>query len=169
MNPAIRASSADRERTVDVLKAAFAEGRLTQDEYDERMGAAYEARTYGDLDALVADLPVGPVPFQAAPFPPGPFQAGQVMPAPGWQMSPVPKTNGMAIAAAILGVAEFPTAGLTAIPALVCGHIARAQIRRTGERGTGAAAVGLIMGYIGVAFWAIALIATVLVAAAGGH
>jgi hypothetical protein len=159
MNPAIRASSADRERTVDVLKAAFAEGRLTQDEYDERMGAAYEARTYGDLDALVTDLPVGPVPFPA----------GQVMPAPSWQASQVPGTNGLAVMAAILGVAEFPTGGLTAIPALICGHIARAQIRRTGERGSGAAAVGLVMGYVGIAFWTIVLIVSVLVAAGGGH
>ena len=45
----MRASSADRERTVDVLKAGFAEGRLTQDEYNDRMGRAYSARTYGEL------------------------------------------------------------------------------------------------------------------------
>ena len=47
----MRASSADRERTVDVLKAGFAEGRLTQDEYNDRMGRAYSARTYGELTA----------------------------------------------------------------------------------------------------------------------
>src|SRR6202030_4661343 len=40
----MRASSADRERAVDVLKAGFAEGRLTQDEYNDRMGRAYAAR-----------------------------------------------------------------------------------------------------------------------------
>ena len=39
----MRASSADRERAVDVLKAGFTEGRLTQDEYNDRMGRAYAA------------------------------------------------------------------------------------------------------------------------------
>ena len=37
MSPTMRAASADRERAVDVLKAGFTEGRLTQDEYNERM------------------------------------------------------------------------------------------------------------------------------------
>ena len=58
----MRASSADRERAVDVLKAGFAEGRLTQDEYDDRMGRAYAARTYGELAALTSDLPAGVLP-----------------------------------------------------------------------------------------------------------
>ncbi len=62
MNPGMRAASADRERAVDVLKAGFAEGRLTQDEYNDRMGRAYAARTYGELMALTADLPAGAVP-----------------------------------------------------------------------------------------------------------
>ncbi|MGH3419203.1 MAG: DUF1707 SHOCT-like domain-containing protein, partial [Streptosporangiaceae bacterium] len=46
MSPGMRAASADRERAVDVLKAGFAEGRLTQDEYNERMNRAYASRTY---------------------------------------------------------------------------------------------------------------------------
>ena len=57
VSPSMRAATADRERTVDVLKAAFAEGRLDQDEYNDRMGRAYTARTYGDLVALTGDLP----------------------------------------------------------------------------------------------------------------
>ena len=48
----MRAASADRERAVDVLKAGFAEGRLTQDEYNDRMGRAYAARTYGEHKVL---------------------------------------------------------------------------------------------------------------------
>ena len=58
----MRAASADRERAVDVLKAGFAEGRLTQEEYNDRMGRAYAARTYGELTALTADLPAGAMP-----------------------------------------------------------------------------------------------------------
>ena len=76
MSPAMRAASADRERAVDVLKAGFTEGRLTQDEYNERIGRAYAARTYGELAAITADLPAGampavfPVPCTSRPSPP---------------------------------------------------------------------------------------------------
>jgi uncharacterized protein DUF1707 len=57
-----------------VLKAAFAEGRLTQDEYTERVGQVHASRTYADLGALVADLPIGPFGTLAA-FPPAPAPA----------------------------------------------------------------------------------------------
>lgn len=57
----LRAGHADRERAIDVLKAAFAEGRLDQDEYTERVGQVHASRTYGELEALTADLPVGPL------------------------------------------------------------------------------------------------------------
>ncbi len=70
--PALPASSwlaanADRERAVDVLRAGFAEGRLTQDEYNERVARAYASRTYGELADLTADLPAGPVPAGIMP------------------------------------------------------------------------------------------------------
>jgi hypothetical protein len=70
VNPAWLAGSADRERTVGVLRAAFTEGRLAQDELDDRVGRAYTARTYSDLWALVADLPTGPLPYPGGvPYP----------------------------------------------------------------------------------------------------
>jgi Domain of unknown function (DUF1707) len=69
VNPAWLAATADRERTVGVLRAGFAEGRLTQEEFGERVAQAYASRTYGDLWALTADLPVGP--FPVGPYPPG--------------------------------------------------------------------------------------------------
>ncbi len=53
----MRASDADRDRVLDVLREAAAEGRLTPDELDERMGAALTARTLGELATLTADLP----------------------------------------------------------------------------------------------------------------
>jgi hypothetical protein len=56
----MRASSADRDRAIEVLKASFAEGRLTKDELDERVGQALLARAFAELMALTADLPVGP-------------------------------------------------------------------------------------------------------------
>ena len=57
-DPKVRASDADRERIVEQLRRHAAEGRLTMDEFEERMSAAYEARTYGALAELTRDLPV---------------------------------------------------------------------------------------------------------------
>jgi hypothetical protein len=53
----LRASHEDRDRIVDVLRVAAGDGRLTAEELDERVGAALTARTYGELTALVSDLP----------------------------------------------------------------------------------------------------------------
>jgi hypothetical protein len=64
-----------------VLRAAFTEGRLNQDELDDRVARAYAARTYGELWALIADLPAGPLPYPAGlpsvPYP----QASPAVPA----------------------------------------------------------------------------------------
>ena len=54
--PDIRATDADRERAVTVLRASGANGQLTVDELDERVEAAYSARTRGELERLVGDL-----------------------------------------------------------------------------------------------------------------
>ena len=54
----LRASRADRERVIDLLKAAFAQGRLDRDEFDARIGQALASRTYGELTAVIADIPV---------------------------------------------------------------------------------------------------------------
>jgi len=54
-----RASHADRDRVIGLLKAAFVQGRLTKDELDERLGQALAARTHADLAALTADLHPG--------------------------------------------------------------------------------------------------------------
>jgi hypothetical protein len=58
----LRASDLDRQEVVDRLRGALEDGRLPMDEYVERVGLAYQAVTYGDLDPLCADLPAaGPV------------------------------------------------------------------------------------------------------------
>ena len=69
VSPTWLASNADRERAVGVLRAGFTEGRLTQDELNERVAQAYAARTYGQLWMLTADLPAGALPYPQ--FPPG--------------------------------------------------------------------------------------------------
>ena len=55
----LRASHADREQVIETLKAAFVQGRLTEDELDARAGQAFVARTYAELAAVTADLPAG--------------------------------------------------------------------------------------------------------------
>ena len=88
VNPAWLASSADRERAVGVLRAGFTEGRLTQDELDNRVARAYTARTYGQLWELTSDLPAGALPHPQFPHgqavmvapeaaPPSPWKAGR--------------------------------------------------------------------------------------------
>ena len=53
----LRASRADRERVIDLLKAAFVQGRLARDEFDTRIGQAIVSRTYGELAAVTAGIP----------------------------------------------------------------------------------------------------------------
>ena len=58
--PSLRASHADRDRTVEVLRDAAGDGRLSASELDERVEAALTARTGSELAALTADLPAAP-------------------------------------------------------------------------------------------------------------
>jgi hypothetical protein len=141
----MRAASADRDRTIDVLTAAYGEGRLTKEEFDTRCARVLSAKTYADLGAVVADLPAGP--FSAV----APYHAGHY---------PVPQapTSGVAVASLICGIAEFFTLGIAAVPAVILGHVARANIKRTGERGDGLAIAGLVLGYLGIACWALFLV-----------
>jgi hypothetical protein len=55
----MRASHADREQVIGMLKTAFVQGRLVKDEFDLRVGQVLASRTYADLDALTADIPTG--------------------------------------------------------------------------------------------------------------
>lgn len=139
----LRVSDADRERVADLLRAAFVEGRLTQDELDERLGQTYSARTYADLASITADLPT-------AHYPRVPAHAPGSYPVPVRPASQV--TNGAAVGSLVCGILEFFTLGLSAIPAVVLGHMARGQIRRTGQRGDGMAVAGLVLGWLGIAF-----------------
>lgn len=70
----LRASHADREQVIGLLKAAFVHGRLTKEEFDVRVDRAFTARTYAELTRLTDDLPVLPSapgrwPVQACPRP----------------------------------------------------------------------------------------------------
>ena len=146
----MRAADADRDRAVGFLTTAYTEGRLGKDEYDARLETALSARTYGELDQVVTDLPgarVGPVPRRA--------------PSP---------TNGLAIASLACGIAQFAFGPLPTIPAIVLGHMARHQIKRTGEQGAGMALAGLLLGWAAVVLGVLAVLGlSVLVFTHAGH
>ena len=147
IQPGMLAAAADRERTIDVLKAAFGEGRLNKEEFDSRSARVLAARTYADLAAIIADLPAGP---------------GHIMPYPGGyypQVVPQAPTNGLAIGSMVCGIAEIFTLGFAAIPAIILGHLARGQIKQTGERGDGMAIAGLVLGYMALAGWLFVILA----------
>ncbi len=79
-----RASDADRDRVADILREALAEGRLTADEHAERIGSVYGARTLGELEPIVRDLPAAgrradrPEPAASAPYDPPPHSRTNV-------------------------------------------------------------------------------------------
>ncbi|MEV6315943.1 DUF1707 and DUF4190 domain-containing protein [Streptomyces sp. NPDC051776] len=156
----MRASHADRERTIDVLKAGFAEGRLSQQEYEQRLTRAHHAQTYGQLQTLVADLPQGPGSTSGYAYP----VRQQVAPT-FWAPPPPPPTNGSATASMVCGVLTPVTWGLTAIPAVILGHKARAEMRRTGESGEGYATAGLVLGYLALAIGILVIIGVTVAAA----
>ncbi|MEU9231378.1 DUF1707 SHOCT-like domain-containing protein [Streptomyces subrutilus] len=64
--PELRASDADRDRVVERLRDAVAEGRLDMEEFEERLEAAYKSRTYAELEPLTRDLPSAGTPSPLA-------------------------------------------------------------------------------------------------------
>ena len=149
----MRAADADRDRMAAILGTAYSEGRLSGDEYDARLERVLSARTYADLDYVVTDLPA------AQATVPSPVATTTTMQA---------RTNGLAIASLACGVAQFAFGPLATIPAIMLGHMARSQIRRTGEQGAGLALAGLVLGW-GAVILGIVLIAVGLAIAAGTH
>jgi hypothetical protein len=150
----MRATDADRARAQEVLQAAYADGRLSWEEFDSRTTRLLQAQTYDQLTLLTGDL------------------TGQLAFPPYASPAPVRRgTNGMAVASLVCGIGQF--AGfwlLGTIPAIVFGHMARRQIRQTGEGGDGMAVAGLILGWAGAALTLIvvAIVALVLAGTAAG-
>ncbi|MEU9387465.1 DUF1707 domain-containing protein, partial [Streptomyces sp. NPDC048279] len=71
----LRASDADRDRIADILREALAEGRLTADEHAERVEGVLSAKTVGELEVFIRDLPAahaGPAAPAYTPVPPRP-------------------------------------------------------------------------------------------------
>jgi hypothetical protein len=80
------ASDADREQVVEILTAAFVQGRLTIDELRLRAGLALASRTYAELATTIADIPVPPLKVPPAPRPVRPVAVTQPLPSPTGRM-----------------------------------------------------------------------------------
>jgi hypothetical protein len=110
VNPGWLAANADRERAVGVLRAGFTEGRLTQEELDDRVAQAYAARTYGQLWALTADLPAGALPYPQFPHGHGVLVPQEATPPSHWK----PAAALIVTALIIFTLAALITAVITA-------------------------------------------------------
>ncbi len=144
----LRASDADREHAVEVLNTAFAEGRLPKDDYDTLVGHAYSAHTRADLEQVTAQLPGGGLALYTAAR---------------------PGTNQLAVASLACGVGQVLVGPLGTIPAIVLGHMAHRQIRRTGEEGAGLATTGLVLGWVGAGLTVLAVLAALVLLVAVSH
>src|SRR3954451_19023110 len=80
-----RACDTDRDRVAEFLNVAYSEGRISRDEFDDRLDSALSARTYADLDQIVTDLPAAREDV----------------------VSPAGKINGLAIASVACGLGQF--------------------------------------------------------------
>jgi hypothetical protein len=95
-DPRIRASDADRDRVAAMLREHHAAGRLTAEEFHERMDRALEAKTLGELDELMTDLPaIDLYQLPDASLRRGPTRPGQsLLPADPGHSAPVRFTPG---------------------------------------------------------------------------
>jgi hypothetical protein len=103
----LRASHADREHVIGTLKAAFVQGRLAKEEFDQRVSQTLRSRTYADLAAVTADLPARLIHAEQRREPAA-AQAAQPVNKPLlWGMCAV------TLAGVLAGVAAFPVNSLT--------------------------------------------------------
>jgi hypothetical protein len=125
-----RASDADREAAVSLLRAAALEGRLDADELEERLADAYGAKWCTELDALTADVTPPPDPLRF--------------------FRPARQVNALAIVSLVTGLLWFVWIG--SVAAVVTGHMALYRISRSHgtEYGRTAALIGLMFGYFGL-------------------
>ena len=110
-HPPQRIGDADRDQAADCLREHLAQGRLSQDEFDDRLGVALAAKTSAEIEPLFADLPdprpasMKGVEPMTSPWPGYPQQAAANVPAPRPQaQAPVANTglqNAMAVATAV--------------------------------------------------------------------
>jgi hypothetical protein len=142
----MRASRADRDRVLDLLKGAFIQERLAKDELDDRIGRALAARTWADLDSLIADLPAAPYPARLPPAgPPRAAARAPAPPAPGLPPAPSASRPMKALVAAMATV-------------IVASGVSGSVLAGPGP---GVVITGLVAGVVFVALWVVACISVI--------
>lgn len=149
----MRPGHADRDKVIDRLQEAFADGRLADEEYEERLQRALTVKTFGELSALTRDLP------------------GDRLPQPMSGRFPVPTTRRpdmRPVASAALGGAGFFGFGpLTWIPALVLGHQALRSLPKGDDRRP-LAVIGVALGWAGMALMVLFILGFIVFGIASG-
>ncbi|MFN3539746.1 MAG: DUF4190 domain-containing protein [Rhodococcus sp. (in: high G+C Gram-positive bacteria)] len=137
---------------------------------DEPYGGSEQYPPYRDPNAQPQNPTYQNPQYQNPPYQNPQYQNPQYGNAPyagGYQV-PAP-TNTLAIVSlvlAILGLTFLPL--IASICAVVCGHISRGQIKRTGESGSGFATAGLVVGYVSIALFVVIVGAIIIFAIAAG-
>jgi uncharacterized membrane protein len=161
----MRSSDRDRDSAQAILQSAYADGRLSREEFDDRCSRVMNSQTYDELRALTADLP-GRLPF----MPPVPMPMPPPMAPYGYMPVAHPqRTNSLAVGSLICGIGQIFVWTPASIAAVVMGHIARRQIKQTGESGDGMAVAGLVLGWIGIALTLLFVFIIIVAVAAGTH
>ena len=112
----LRAADRDRAVVLSVLGDAYADGRLTKEEYDERATAATQARTLGELPPLIADLvPMNPG-TTAAALDRSTAEALRVEAVRHWERQRREALNGLLFIAVVTGVIWLVTSGPDSFP-----------------------------------------------------
>ena len=144
----LRAAHADRERAIDVLKAAFAEGRLDRDEFTERVSEVHASKSYGDLATVTADLPVGPL----GAVPTGKWPVALPSVAAATNASKYPPASVFAVLSFLFGLVTVIFAGavVAVLPALICGLVALPDTGAGGKRGRWMAVTGIVIALAGL-------------------
>jgi len=141
-HPAMRASDDERDETVELLRAHMLAGRLSSEEFDDRVGEACRAKTFADLDRAMRELPPRrePAPVPAAPV--------FVKPA---------RTDGGATTALVLAISALVlfviTFGFASVLTLPLASAACLLGRDSGGRaggGSGTARAGYLLGLVGI-------------------
>jgi hypothetical protein len=149
----MRPGHADRDKVVERLQEAFADGRLSDDEYEERLQRALSAKTFGELSVLTRDIP------------------GDRLPQPMSGRFPVPmgrRPDMRPVASAALGGAGYLLLGPIAwVPALVLGHQALRSLPKNDDR-RHLAVIGVALGWAGMALMVLFMFAAIVFGIARG-
>src|SRR5437879_3318379 len=94
----MRSSDRDRDSAQAILQSAYADGRLTKDEFDDRCSRVMNSQTYAELQSLTADLP-GRLPFVPPPMPMAPYGHRPVVQP--------QRTNSLAVGSLICGIGQI--------------------------------------------------------------